>query len=127
MESKVLFGTVMGFQTTNSKGGALVVKMEFPLTSVNSAYMTDIRGKNCKMLINPDEGQRELDLNRQDDNVLDFPEQDGEPEVNPDDKEEMDTDFEEEPLDEAETGSMPDLDNDDPDSEYLEEDQAEGI
>ncbi len=115
MESKVLFGTIMGFQTKDAKGGALVVKMEFPLKAVNAAYLVDIKGKNCKIHINPDEGQRDLDYDSQDDNVLEFPEQDGEPEVNPDDEEEMDTG-----MDDTET-------DEDPDAEYLDDDQAEGI
>ncbi|MCK5613562.1 hypothetical protein KAR91_67455 [Candidatus Pacearchaeota archaeon] len=115
MESKVLYGTIMGFQTKDAKGGALVVKVEFPLNGVNAAYLVDIKGKNCKMHINPEEGQRGLDYDAGDDNVLDFPEQDGEPEVNPDDEEEMDPNMEDAEIDE------------DPDAEYLDDDQAEGI
>lgn len=90
MESKVLFGTIMGFQTKDAKGGALVVKVEIPLSSVNAAYLVDIKGKNCKMDIHPDEGQRDLDMNH-DAEGLDFNEEETEkPEVDPEDEEEMD-------------------------------------
>lgn len=127
MESKVLFGTVMKFATKDAKGGALVVQMEFPLTGVNAAYFTDIKGKNCKMDMHPEEGQRELDSEAsEDDNVLDFPEQDGDPEVNPDDEEEMNTDMEDSD-DEQESGGLTNLDAEDPDTEYLDDDAVADI
>ncbi len=103
MESKVLFGTIMGFQTKDAKGGALVVKVEIPLSSVNAAYLVDIKGKNCKMDIHPDEGQRSLDMGHDDPDGLDFSEEETEdPEVDPDDEEEMDDNLEESSDDETE-------------------------
>lgn len=64
MESKVLHVTFTKSQTASSKGGHLLFNGETELRPDIAAYMVDIMGKNCKITIEPEEGQGTLDLDK---------------------------------------------------------------
>ena len=70
MESKVLNCTFMSVATKDAKGGALVSKVEFELTPKNAAYLVDIKGRNCRVEIHPEEDQTVIKFNPEDQEEL---------------------------------------------------------
>lgn len=64
MEAKVLHVTFTKSQTASSKGGHLLFNGETELRPDIAAYMVDIMGKNCKITIEPEEGQGTFDLDK---------------------------------------------------------------
>ena len=61
MEAKVLHVTFTKTQTATSKGGHLLFYGETELRPDIAAYLVDIMGKNCKITIEPEEGQLPLE------------------------------------------------------------------